>query len=711
MPLEDFNTYIEYDPLNRITIDTPNHFTFRCCEDEARLFKDKGVDHFHDFTHHVDMMMKSGNAGGYYNCWMLSNTETGSGSRLAVLGYRTAAMWYIYLREFSGAYPFNQLSWNGAAPNKWYYLIIRKAGLSFTLEIYSDPERTTLVYSMALTLTQDYFMRYIIAARHRGAAGSGVYIEGETANLDLREVVVPQGYLDATALADSTSISASLEVVGVGTYALSPPYPNRITLSPGTYDLVAKYAAQTLTDTVTITEGTVSPVTFQFMLAPTPLGYTLRVGFEDSVEDFETPEDITPAMIETARGYWAAGSKKWVWLNEESAMSVPPHEPNQRFEPSTVQVRSGLQSARLALETTTAKCIHIQHTWDELTDRHIWCEGWYFIPPDFNPDDWTNIHRALAERWWGETPWRYEWFQIVQSVMPDFTLQTVLNQGWVDNNLDNTPDLAAPRYIRTPNPLPVGEWFKITTYVYRNLENFDNGIFRLWINDVLIHDEVCRTVGVDPARFYRADGTRLPYWGDRKAWITSGISLYSSRTQPTSAKELFVDDVMLSNEQTPPPLIPNPRTISGTIVDAETGLPISEASVRANALFVAFSNPDGTFDLTVEAGVYALTVAKAGYETRILENIDATGNITLVDPIALQPTPTPMPPCFIATVAYGSPLEPQLNVFRIFRARCLPAPLVDLYYRLSPPLAKFIKGRRALRRYVRGWLDLLAKIL
>jgi len=62
--------------------------------------------------------------------------------------------------------------------------------------------------------------------------------------------------------------------------------------------------------------------------------------------------------------------------------------------------------------------------------------------------------------------------------------------------------------------------------------------------------------------------------------------------------------------------------------------------------------------------------------------------------------------CFIATAAYGSPFEPQVALLREFRDRYLltnaPGRLfVYLYYRLSPPAARFIARHNHLRAAVR----------
>lgn len=63
--------------------------------------------------------------------------------------------------------------------------------------------------------------------------------------------------------------------------------------------------------------------------------------------------------------------------------------------------------------------------------------------------------------------------------------------------------------------------------------------------------------------------------------------------------------------------------------------------------------------------------------------------------------------CFIATAAYGTPTCEELDILRKFRDdSLLNTPLgkafVDAYYKLSPPIARFISRREVLRTAVRG---------
>jgi hypothetical protein len=65
--------------------------------------------------------------------------------------------------------------------------------------------------------------------------------------------------------------------------------------------------------------------------------------------------------------------------------------------------------------------------------------------------------------------------------------------------------------------------------------------------------------------------------------------------------------------------------------------------------------------------------------------------------------------CFIATAAYGTPMAEEIQILREFRDEYLLTnpvgqALVDLYYRVSPPIAEFITEHPSLKPIVRAGL-------
>ena len=65
--------------------------------------------------------------------------------------------------------------------------------------------------------------------------------------------------------------------------------------------------------------------------------------------------------------------------------------------------------------------------------------------------------------------------------------------------------------------------------------------------------------------------------------------------------------------------------------------------------------------------------------------------------------------CFIATAAYGTPMAEEIQVLREFRdeymlTNPLGQALVDIYYRVSPPIAEFITEHPSLKPMVRAGL-------
>ena len=80
--------------------------------------------------------------------------------------------------------------------------------------------------------------------------------------------------------------------------------------------------------------------------------------------------------------------------------------------------------------------------------------------------------------------------------------------------------------------------------------------------------------------------------------------------------------------------------------------------------------------------------------------------MSLLQSLLLSPPAVPNGGCFIATAAYGSPMEQNVTILREFRdGFLLTNPLgrafVGIYYKYSPPLAEFIAGHDNLRAMVR----------
>jgi hypothetical protein len=122
-----------------------------------------------------------------------------------------------------------------------------------------------------------------------------------------------------------------------------------------------------------------------------------------------------------------------------------------------------------------------------------------------------------------------------------------------------------------------------------------------------------------------------------------------------------------------------------------------------------------------DAGVMAVVTAipEEGY---VFARWELDGVIKSANPLSVlmdkdhtllavfQSAPPPSK-CFIATAAYGTPMAPQLTILRRFRDRCLPNPITMLYYRISPPIAEYIRRRALTRRVIRDFLEPIVKLL
>ena len=88
---------------------------------------------------------------------------------------------------------------------------------------------------------------------------------------------------------------------------------------------------------------------------------------------------------------------------------------------------------------------------------------------------------------------------------------------------------------------------------------------------------------------------------------------------------------------------------------------------------------------------------------------DATTTITMHGDYEITANFLCVTSCFIATAAYGTPMADEIQILREFRdeyllTNPLGRALVDLYYKVSPPIAEFITEHPSLKPIVRAGL-------
>jgi len=130
---------------------------------------------------------------------------------------------------------------------------------------------------------------------------------------------------------------------------------------------------------------------------------------------------------------------------------------------------------------------------------------------------------------------------------------------------------------------------------------------------------------------------------------------------------------------------------------------------------------EGTFSCPFGTNVNLVAVPDEGYQfvkwtgnvSTIADVYDASTNITMNDSYdiiaSFNGTGGTGAWCFIATAAYGTPMAEEIGILREFRDEYLLTnvvgrTLVDIYYRVSPPIAEFITEHPSLKPIVRAGL-------
>lgn len=208
MTYENFLDYTEEDPNNHIAY-TAYHIdsTVKRNED-AYLYDDKGVDHFTDFTHTIDVKGQDPYASAWCAFWVLSNgVDDITGLRNADITH-IALNFYemlagqdrqIHLSEQHSGF-LGTLYSVSLTPNTWYYLKIVKLGTSLKIGIYSTSALRDVgdgtdgdIDNLSWTLQANHNFRYVFAVNTHND-GKTFASDIDIENLDLQEVVAkPSG--------------------------------------------------------------------------------------------------------------------------------------------------------------------------------------------------------------------------------------------------------------------------------------------------------------------------------------------------------------------------------------------------------------------------------------------------------------------------------------------------------------------------------------
>lgn len=217
--VEDFTTYTEVDPNEHIDLVGTNHIDFDAwMNEDAYIYKDKGVDHFGDFEHLIAVKIISvSDTWSQAFIWTLQNrVDTVSGiageyeALIAINIVKSPGLNEIMLVEYyTTPVYYQENSWVYAAFDTWYYLTIKKVGTSLTCKIYSDSARTTLITTLSLTLHADHKFRYIFSANVWNNANARHYTI-DIENLNLHPLIVKVTRRIAGSIAGVASVAGNL---------------------------------------------------------------------------------------------------------------------------------------------------------------------------------------------------------------------------------------------------------------------------------------------------------------------------------------------------------------------------------------------------------------------------------------------------------------------------------------------------------------------
>jgi len=203
---EDFTTYTEVDPNSHIGLVGTNHVDFQAwMNEDAYLYKDKGVDHFGtSWEHKIDVKYVSQLTSHAAALWMLSNDIDDlyglySAGKPAILVYAfyTGSASVMSIREYYQGVAYES-SWFTMTAGTMYYLTVKRDGTAVTCKIYSDSARTNLLATLSLTLHGGQPSHRYVWVADEYNNGQARWGDFDIENLDLQEAAGQSYTVDLT---------------------------------------------------------------------------------------------------------------------------------------------------------------------------------------------------------------------------------------------------------------------------------------------------------------------------------------------------------------------------------------------------------------------------------------------------------------------------------------------------------------------------------